>query len=148
MSLDNLVKTRQIQPHRTDAEEIGRLLDAAATSLRDARVKAISAEHRFDAAYKAIMQTARALLLAHGYRPATSAPGHHQLVIQVLPTTIGMSKDRVVVLDALRKQRHLVDYTGASVTEESLAACIDAAVALRSEAIAWLKAHKPELLKG
>jgi uncharacterized protein (UPF0332 family) len=110
-------------------------------------VKAISAEHRFDAGYKAIMQTARAVLLAHGYRPTTSAPGHHQLVIQVLPTTLGTTKDQMIVLDALRKQRHLVDYTGQEVTDESLATCIDAATKLRSEAVAWLKANKPGLMK-
>jgi uncharacterized protein (UPF0332 family) len=147
MSFDNLLKTKQLQPHAPDAEEISRLLQAAEQSLRDASVKAISPEHRFDAGYKAIMQTARALLLSHGYRPATSSPGQHQLVIQLLPTTLGITSERLTILDALRKQRHLVDYTGQGVTEESLRTCIDEAIKLRSEAVAWLKANKPSLIK-
>lgn len=142
MSFENLVKTKQLQPHQASAEEIDRLLDAADRSLRDASVAAVSAENRFDAAYKSIMQVARAVLLAHGYRPSTSVPGHHQLVIQLLPATLGIKKDRLVVLDALRKQRNVVDYTGEGVTDESLRSCIEEAKRLRAESAAWLKSRR------
>jgi hypothetical protein len=49
-------------------------------------------ESRFDLAYKAIMQSAKAALQAKGYRVLTSKPGHHQLTLQVLPLTIGLEK--------------------------------------------------------
>ena len=74
MSLANLLKIGQLKLHPTDAEEIERLLIAAQRNLRDAHVTTISAETRFDAAYKAIMQCALAALMMHGYRPDTIAP--------------------------------------------------------------------------
>ena len=82
MSLQNLLKIGQIKEHPTDSEEIERLLSAADCNLRDAHVKDISPETRFDAAYKAIMQSALAALLMHGYRPDTNRPGHHMTVLQ------------------------------------------------------------------
>ena len=45
----------------------------------------MSSDARLDLAYKAIMQAALVATLAHGYRPATSEQGHHQLLIQLCP---------------------------------------------------------------
>ena len=42
----------------------------------------LSAENRFNAAYKCIMQCAMLGLWAHGYRTSTSQPGHHQTALQ------------------------------------------------------------------
>ena len=64
----------------------------------------ISAENRFDAAYKAIMQLSNAALQANGFRTLTSKPGHHMTMIHVLSQTIDLDKQTVIVLDALRKQ--------------------------------------------
>ena len=58
LSLENLLKIGQLKEHPADAEEIQRLLAAAARNLADARVTAISPETRFDAAYKVVMQVA------------------------------------------------------------------------------------------
>lgn len=60
---------------------IQRLLEAAQSSLQDAKLNTLSNESRFDLAYKAIMQFANAALQAKGYRVLTSKPGHHQLMI-------------------------------------------------------------------
>lgn len=76
MSLENLLRIGQLKAHPPHAQEIERLLAAAQRNLRDAQVRGISAETRFDAAYKAIMQSALAALMMHGYRPDTNRPGH------------------------------------------------------------------------
>lgn len=60
---------------------IQRLLEAAQSSLQDAKLNTLSNESRFDLAYKAIMQLANSALQAKGYRVLTSKPGHHQLMI-------------------------------------------------------------------
>ena len=73
----------------------------------DARLTGWSTETRFDASDKAIMQCAMAALQANGYRTLTSQPGPRQTALQALPLTIGLSKKRMIVLDALRKQRPL-----------------------------------------
>ena len=48
----------------------------------------MSADNRFDAAYKSIMQCAMLGLWANGYRTSTSQPGHHQTAIQSLGLTM------------------------------------------------------------
>ena len=75
MNLDNLVGI-SLENVTSDAAVIGRLLSAAKRNIADAHVREISAENRFDAAYKAIMQLANAALQANGFRTLTSKPGH------------------------------------------------------------------------
>lgn len=146
MSLQNLLKIGQIKEHPTDSEEIERLLSAADRNLRDAHVKDISPETRFDAAYKAIMQSALAALLMHGYRPDTNRPGHHMTVLQSTPLTLGLSAKRVVVLDALRRQRNISDYTGDDVDDSTAENCIAEAKRLIGEVVAWRAANRQELV--
>lgn len=147
MSLDNLVKTGQLKRHATGKDEVANLLAAAKRNIADAKARNISVENRFDAAYKCIMQSALVALLASGFRPDTKVPGHHQTVVQSLPKTIGLTGDRVAVLDALRHKRNLADYTGASVDSSSLATCIKEAERLLGEAGQWLAKNHPELLR-
>jgi hypothetical protein len=83
MTLNNLVGIN-LEKISVDFNAIKRLLTAAERNIADSRIAAVSAENRFDAAYKAIMQIANAALQAHGYRTLTSKPGHHQVMIQSL----------------------------------------------------------------
>lgn len=75
MSLENLLKTKQLQPHDPTREAAQRLLQAAARNIADARVEKISGENRFDAAYKAIMQCAMVALWANRYRLPPASRG-------------------------------------------------------------------------
>jgi uncharacterized protein (UPF0332 family) len=134
VSLANLLKIGQLKDHPVDAEEIERLLAAAQRSLADARAKTISAETRFEAAYRAITQVGLAALMAQGYRPDTNRPGHHITIIQTLALTLGVEGSRVTVLDTLRRKRNLADYTGEDIDDESVAVCIEQAERLLREA--------------
>jgi uncharacterized protein (UPF0332 family) len=96
---------------------IRRLIEAAQSSLQDAKLSTISNEGGFDLAYKAIMQLANAALQAKGYRVLTSKPGHHQLMLQALPLTIDLDKTTLILLDQLRKQRNAIDYSGDIVSD-------------------------------
>ena len=146
MSLENLLKIGQLKAHPPDAAEVQRLLSAAERGLADARVTAISPETRFDAAYRAVMQAALAALMAHGYRPDTSRPGHHATMVQGLSLTIGLAPVRVKVLDALRRKRNLADYTGEDIDDSSTEQCIAEAEQLLGDVRAWLRANRPELI--
>ena len=145
MSLDNLlgVSLEKIQP---DGIIIRRLLSAAERNIADAHVMDISAENRFDAAYKAIMQLSSAALQANGYRTLTSRPGHHMTMIQLLSQTIGLDRQTIIVLDALRKQRNANDYTGHSVPASAVEDCVRHAEDLRAEVNRWLEVNRNELL--
>ncbi|MDO9225288.1 MAG: DNA-binding protein [Pseudomonadota bacterium] len=134
MTLENLLAIKRLQRHEAGRAAILKLLAAAARNLADAKVTTISAENRFDAAYKAILQCAMAALWAKGFRTSTSEPGHHQTAIQALPLTLALDSATVIVLDALRKQRNLNDYTGDGVNDALLAECIAQAEALLQHA--------------
>lgn len=72
--MDNLVGST-LETITPDRESIRRLLEAAARSLVDAQSPGLSAEGRFDLAYKAVLHAANAALRANGFRTLTSRPG-------------------------------------------------------------------------
>jgi hypothetical protein len=115
MTLENLAQIGKLKPHKATREEIARLLAAMRRNLRDTRHHDISPESRYDMAYKAVMQCALVAVMANGFRPSTSEPGHHATVIQSLPKTAGLSNERMIVLDKLRKKRNLSDYSGEGI---------------------------------
>ena len=115
-------------------------------NIADAQLQGLSAENRFDAAYKAIMQSAMVALHANGYRTLTSKPGHHQTAIQTLPSSVGLPPTQVIVLDALRKQRNNADYSGDLIADAAAAECLASAVELLAHVRAWIKVNRPDLL--
>ena len=133
MTLENLLQIGKLKPHEPSLNELQRLLEAARRNLKDAQLAGLRAESRFDIAYKAVMQCALLAMMAHGYRPSTNEPGHHALVIQSLPKTLGMPAEEMVVLDALRRKRNLNDYSGAGVSELEAESCLRAARRLISQ---------------
>jgi len=140
MTLDNLIGKllERIEP---DQYAIQRLVEAAQRNIRDAQLEGLSNETRFDTGYKAIMQLANAALQASGFRTLTSKPGHHQTLIQSLVKTVGIETDRMIVLDALRKQRNVTDYSGDLVEDAAVKECLEQAQDLIVLTIAWLKTH-------
>jgi hypothetical protein len=145
MTLQNLLGI-SLDTATVDRAQLARLLAAAQRNIADAQLQALSSENRFDAAYKAIMQMAMVALNANGYRTLTSRPGHHQAALQTLPLAVGLAQPKVIVLDALRKQRNLADCSGDLVPDSAAAECLDSARELLAHLRAWLAANKPELL--
>jgi hypothetical protein len=147
MTLQNLLSIGRLKAHVATALEIRRLLAAIERNLADSAVTQVSDENRFDAAYKAVMQCALAAMMASGYRPSTSEPGHHATLIQSLPLTMGVANDAWIVLDALRRKRNSNDYTGDVVTDDMVAECVAQAKSLREILKKHLKRNHPDLLR-
>lgn len=148
MTLQNLLKIGRLKVHEPNAAEVQRLLASIRRNLADASATNISAETRFDAAYKAVMQCALVAMLAAGYRPSTNEPGHHQTMIQSLPLTLGVTNDVWVVLDALRRQRNAADYTGQPTTTATVAECLKQAETLEQTLVAHLRNSRPDLMES
>ena len=144
-ALENLLKVGQLVEHDTDAAQVGRMLEAIRQNIADGRSNAISAETRFEAAYRAIMQSALVALWANGFRPSRSTPGHHMTLIQSLPASIGLDIDQMRLLDTFRVKRNVIDYSGELVDRESLAACIEAADDLANRLRQWLAVNRSDL---
>jgi uncharacterized protein (UPF0332 family) len=146
MNLDKFIG-KTLEKIKLDAAGIKKLLAAAKRNIADAHVTEVSTENRFDAGYKAIMQLANAVLQANGYRTLTSKPGHHIAMIQSFGNILKLDKKTIAILDTLRKQRNLADYSGDSVPESSVKECIARAEDLFQITNRWLAENKPELLK-
>ena len=145
MTLDNLIG-RSLELIAPDKAMIQRLLAAARRNICDADIKTLSNENRFDMAYKAIMQMANAALQANGYRTLTSVPGHHQTMIQSLIKTIGLPSEKMIELDALRKQRNVAGYSGDLITDSTMQHCLYWAGELSTLLNHYLQEQHPELL--
>jgi hypothetical protein len=146
MTLANLLAIQRLLAFSATPQGVQRLLAAATRNLADAKLAQLSAENRFDAAYKCILQCAMLGLWARGYRTSTSQPGHHQTALQALPLTMGLPNDVIIVLDALRKQRNLNDYEGDPVADGVVSECLTQAEALLAHTRKWLQTQFPELL--
>lgn len=144
MTLENLLGSA-LETVDPDRDSIQRLLDAAQRSLADARVPGLSTEGRFDLAYKAVLHAANAALQANGFRTLTSRPGHHQLMIQSLPKTIGLATAQMLVLDKLRKQRNAIDYSGDLVGAGMADECVARAAELLAATRVWIGEHRRDL---
>ena len=145
MTLQNLLRIDRLQAHAPARVAVGKLLAGARRNLADARVDALGADNRFDAAYKCVMQCAMLGLWANGYRTSTSQPGPHQTAIQCLALTMGVAKEVVIVLDGLRRQRNINDYAGDPISDAVLASCIEEAARLLAHTEGWLREVHPEL---
>jgi hypothetical protein len=146
MSLQNLLKIRQLDEHTTDAAQVEKMLDSAERSVADAKESSIGLDTRFDAAYRAITQLAMVALWANGFRPSKSAPGHHQTMIQSLGHSVDLNNDNIILLGTFRVKRNALNYSGEDVDEASVDACIDAAEYLLQHVKAWLTCNKSELI--
>jgi len=88
---------------------------------------------------------ADAALHAHGYRALTSKPGQHQAAIQSLRLTLGVDARAIVRLDALRRLRNSIEYTGDVVAAAVLAECVAQAEALHATTVARIRTRWPTL---
>jgi len=145
MTLENLLKTRQLEPHETNTRQVCKQLNSIKRSLADARQETITAETRLEAGYRAIMQLSTLALWANGYRPSTSL-GHHATTIQSLVTSVGVDSARMKLLDTFRVKRNAVNYSCQDMDLASVKACIAAGEDLLQHVHQWLAENRPDLL--
>lgn len=81
-----------------------------------------------------------------GFRTLTRKPGHHQTMLQSLVKTVGIDTERLIMLDALRKQRNVADYSGDLVKDAAVAECISQARQLLAQRVICCLSHNPALI--
>lgn len=64
---------------------------------------------------------------------------HHQTMIQTLLQTVGLSPAMMIVLDALRKQCNVIDYSDDVLSESMVNEAVQHAIALIALADEWIK---------
>ncbi len=85
--------------------------------------------------------------MAKGYRTLTSKPGHHQTMLQLLGKTVGLDRDTVIIIDALRKQGNVADYSGDLVSDSAMNDCLQQAEYLLDLVKRWFGENYPVLLE-
>ena len=104
MTLENLVKIKQLNNELPDKKEFTGLVQAAVDRLTDSQNDALKFASRFDLAYSAAYGLALAALRAAGYRS-----DKRYLVFQCLAHTTDLSKTQ-----------NLAEYEGQHETDEQL----------------------------
>lgn len=66
-------------------------------------------------------------------------------MIQALSETVEVDSKMIMILDTLRKQRNVADYSGDPVSEAAMLDCIMYAETLLSHIKSWLAKHYPGL---
>ena len=145
MSLRNWLDNRWLVEHKPSPEEVADLLSVVDRDLQDAVVDRISAGWRLGIAYNAALQLATLALAAEGYRPERQRS--HEMAVQSLRYTVGLSQGAIDKLDTVRRKRHLSNYERAGTASQREAEEVyDMAIELRRTVIEWLGGNHPNLL--
>jgi uncharacterized protein (UPF0332 family) len=110
MPYDQLVQQGRIKPYKASPEEIRKLLKVAARDLAAAE-RNLPDDHdwAYTIAYNAILQAARALVLATGFRPRVAES--HATVVQFVEEALGKKyASQIALFDQMRRKRHRVIY--------------------------------------
>jgi hypothetical protein len=147
MSLEKWVEYGWLRREPTSPGEIKNLLGIVERSLADSRVKAVSTDLRFIAAFNAALCTATTALRASGHRTVTQA-GHHVKTIESLELTLKTNPKLIQRFKTLNNKRNksVYDVAGA-VSDQELESMVRLANELKGSTIAWLQEFHPELLK-
>lgn len=86
--------------------------------LRDSQSNDLRADWRFNIAYNALLQSAKAALAAAGYRVARGADGHTR-TLDSLAFTVGLDAISVRRLNVFRKRRNAAEYDHAGITSDA-----------------------------
>lgn len=145
MSLAEWLKNGWLTEHETSRQEIRHLLRLADRDLADCRNSTLSVDWRFNIAYNAVLQCAKAALAAAGFRAAKDA--QHYRVIESLKYTLKTEDKIIRMLDAFRKKRNINEYDHAgTITAIELDEITVLAGNLRKSVEAWIVAEFPSLL--
>jgi hypothetical protein len=135
--LDNLVRIRQLKPESAAQPEIDGLLRSGNARLKDAQLRNLSLDSRFDLGYNAAHAFSLAALRWHGYRSE-----NRYLVFQCLEHTVKLPPEQWRVLDQAHRKRNLAEYEGHLDVDLSL---VDALIRVAQEVVSRVVGLGPVL---
>lgn len=140
MSLEIWARNDWLKPHETSRQELDGLLSIVARELADSQVEGVSADGRFNHAYRAAVTLATVLLLASGYTPARGQ-SHHYRTIEAMSEILGpRAKDDVAYLQSCRAKRNAAEYDAANeATETEVDELVAFAKELSKTVQTWLR---------
>jgi len=123
-------------------------LDIIHRDLNDSSISGLSPDWKFAIAYNAILQAATTCLAASGYRPR-KGQSQHYYTIESLKYTLGLSDQKITLIDSYRKKRNIADYERAGmISKKESEEILQHAKAMRNQVVEWLNQTHPELMTG
>lgn len=107
MTLENLLRIKQLHHEPPDPREIKNLITAAIDRINDAQISSLSYASRFDLAYNSSYGFALAALRRAGFRT-----DKRYLVFQCLIHTTLLCKSTVRIFSICHEKRNLAEYEG------------------------------------
>ena len=144
MSLRQWLNNGWLRNHNTSKNEISNLFAIVDRDLKDAKV-GISDDWRFGIAYNAALKLCTILLHAEGYEAEKNL--QHYRTIQAILIILGEDRKRdAEYLETCRTKRNILeyDYIG-GVTEKDANELIEFVAEFKTDIVAWLKMHHPDL---
>jgi len=139
MSLSAWLRNGWLVEHRTTKNEIADLFHIIERDLKDCAITELSPDRRFNTAYNAALQCAKAALAVAGYRPARES--HHYRLIHSLEFTIQADTRLIIQFDMFRKKRNISDYMRAGeITDLEVEEMMTLAKNLRALVQSWIEA--------
>jgi hypothetical protein len=132
----------------TSPSEIEGLLGTVTRSLADARVEGLSADGRFSHAYGAALAAATVVLRSEGLR--IRGAEHHKATFAAVAGVLGEAyRDRIRYFDRCRIKRNNAAYDAAgTISDAEVCELVRQAESFTTDAIEWVTANHPELLRG
>jgi hypothetical protein len=119
MSLQDWAKNDWLKAHTPSKQELQGLLSIVERELRDSAVDGLSADGRFNHAFRAALTLATVLLHASGYASARGQ-SHHYRTIEAIPEILGAgAKDDAAYLQACRVKRNAAEYDAANEASDT-----------------------------
>src|SRR5688572_12907668 len=119
MSLDEWLRNDWLKRHKTTKAEVDGLLGIVDRELQDSQVTAVSADGRFNHAYRAALTLATVLLYVSGYSPSRGQ-SHHYRTIEAIPKILGdKAKDDAIYVQSCRAKRNAAEYDAANEASET-----------------------------
>ncbi len=117
MTWNDLLSRGSVEKRAPDANELRDLLRAGRRQLRDAGVRGLSSEARFQLAYTGVLALATAAVRAAGYR-LRSGEGHHRRTFEAARVALGAPSEVYTdFFDLCRRKRNVISYEGSEASE-------------------------------
>ena len=149
-ALKHLAKVGQLVEHETDAAQVVRMLEAIRQNIQDGRSATVSAETRFEAAYRAIIPPDQAMRNGGALGERLSSIKEHARAPHDFDPDVAsihrLSRRSDALAGYVPRQAQCDDYSGEAIDSESLAECLDAADDLATRLHEWLRANRSDLL--
>lgn len=119
MAYEELLKKGVIKPFDAEPSQVAERIKLAKRDIETAKTPAIGNDWAYSIAYNAMLQAARALMFAEGYRP-TSGEGQHRVVVRFSQLALGQTfEDQTRLFDKMRKKRNQAVYDTAGIISET-----------------------------